>query len=319
VIQKKNHTVIFIWLILLFIAVGCSNQTTDPMSPIPKLSQRPADIGSVKHGWEGQGTRLYDSALVDSAEGTVLKIKGKNTNQADFKIREDNFSQPVFMELSKANVTTNHLILEPLGMALPEGVEITLEYGHSPLPDGVSEDDLRIFLDENGNYTPLNSTVNPTKMEVAATGYSTGIYFLGAFNANRQLKIIEGEYGVRREKLIRSNKGGQIALGLGSFVEIPKNALNQNTLIGIIASRETIQGTSETKAFAFTPHGTHFNIPVKIVLAWPEMVGQVVQLYYFNPTTNEWELTDAGVWDYKKATVTVEVRHFSRYAIAFSR
>lgn len=87
----------------------------------------------------------------------------------------------------------------------------------------------------------------------------------------------------------------------------------------MIATRETILGRSDSKAFTFTPHGTVFNIPIRLVLNWNEFTGEPVELLYFNELTGEWEISAQGVWDESARTVTLELNHFSRYALAWSR
>ncbi|GAB4364823.1 MAG: hypothetical protein Kow0042_03660 [Calditrichia bacterium] len=318
--MKKSRILSFaiISMILLALTMGCSNQSTTPLSPIPPISQSNPEAVSFEKGGPNQ-SQLADSAIINPDDGGNLKIFGRNINNASFKIKKNSVFTPILMKLSKANEVCNIYKFEPLGMVLAQDVEIEIEYGNSPLPYGVNENDLQIFKDDNGVYTPLTSQVNKGRMIVFATTPTTGIYFLGAYDENGQLQKIEGEYGVRREKRINWRKGGKVSLGLGSYVEVPPYALNENTTIGIIATRETIQGISDAKAFAFTPHGTVFNVPVKLVLAWREMAGQTVQLWYDNPLTGQWELTNEGVWDLETCTVTLEIPHFSRYALAISR
>ncbi|GAB4333072.1 MAG: hypothetical protein Kow0037_11190 [Calditrichia bacterium] len=303
---------LFIGIVLL--GFGCSRE---PVSPLNSTAgEEISSTAFSKGGWKNQ---LVDQKTVTPDQGETLKAFGMNMNFGFFKVKNNNVNQPTEVKLTKKSVVKNEYLVEPFGLTMPAGINIILSYDHSPLPMGVNETDLAVFLKKNGGYVRLASSVNKGRMEVSAVANETGEFVLGAYDCNGDLQIIEGEYGVRRERMINHKKGGRIALGYGSYVEIPKNALNNNTLIGIIATRETIRGTENGKAFAFTPHGTVFNIPITLVLSWEEMAGEPVDLYYHNEQTGEWELTSEGVWDYENHTVTLYVPHFSRYALAISR
>lgn len=279
-----------------------------------------ATIHPISLAKEATGAAIIKEEIVTPDSGGTLKITGQNFNQASFNIAAGNVSVPTLMRLVKLGEISNTYHLEPFGMDLPVGVSITLDYGHSTLPLEVSESDLKVFQLVGDTYVPLASKVmKGKKMQVKTEeAYSSGEYALGAYDAAGQLHLIEGEYGVRKEAWIQPKHGGTINLSGGSSLTIPGKSINQRTLIGIIATRATILGRSNAKAFAFTPHGTVFNKPATLVLSWRELEGAPVELFYFNELTGEWELSAKGVWDSDNRTVTLGLNHFSRYAVAWS-
>jgi len=289
------------------------------------LSGSEVDASAVAGGTLGKYASLAmdvaitTRATVEPDSMTTLHIKGKNINNARFCVASGNVSTPTAMSLTKLNKVSNVYRLEPAGLSFPKGVEITLDFDHSAMPIGVSAKDLTIYQVTNGRYDALKSRVNVRKMQVRATARSSGEFVLGAYDAAGTLHIIEGEFGVRKDAWIKPNKGGTIHLGGGSSLTIPRGALNRRTLIGIIATRETLRGRGDVKAFTFTPHGTVFNVPIRLVLNWSELEGQPVELMYFNEQTQKWELSAQGVWDATNQTLTLEINHFSRYAFAWSR
>ncbi len=200
---------------------------------------------------------------------------------------------------------------------MPAGVRVELEYDHSAMPFGVAEKDLQIFQLEGDTYIPLSSRVQINKMCVSADVFCTGEFALGAYDIDGNLHLVEGEFGIRAENMINPKQGGDIKLGGGSYLKIPPKVLSERTLIGIIATRETVRDKSDSKAFTFTPHGTEFSKPVLLVLSRKEFAGTSITLYYFNEITNEWE-SGEGVWDENDRSVTLELYHFSRYALAHS-
>lgn len=300
-------------LVLLF---GCSQDLTDPVSAVTPI-QSAASRAQLAFNKEATATAIIQESVIAPLGGRI-KINGKNINEANFQIKPGNFADSTYMQLIKLSETSNSYHLKPFGLNLPESVAITLGYSHSALPNGVSETDLQVFQLVGEDYIALTSRVKTNHMEVNAQAYSSGEFALGAYDNHGTLHLIEGEYGLRAEDRIGKN-GGTINLGGGSKIEIPKGALDDRTNIGLIATRETLNGSSAAKGFTFTPHGTVFNKPILLELSWKELAGQVVELNYYNELTGEWEKTSQGSWDERNHTVTLEVHHFSRYAIAFSR
>lgn len=291
---------------------GCSKESTPIAGPDASSSQ------SISLAKEATATAIVAVDTITSALGGKLKIHGQNINDGEFDVQPGNVDGDRIMHLVKLSETSNSYHFEPFGLDMPAGVRITLEYSNSAMPFGVLESDLKVFQLVGDSYVALDSRVQANKMEVRADAFSTGEFALGAYDVDGHLQIIEGEFGLRKEESINPKKGGTIKLGGGSELVIPKDALSEKTLIGVIATRETIMGKSDSKAFTFTPHGTVFNKPVTLVLSWKEYAGEPVELYYFNEFTEAWELTAAGVWDESNRTVTLELNHFSRYAVAWS-
>lgn len=291
--------------------MGCTTENAQITGP----ENTPTLSSSVQ---EVIATAIIKEAIV-TPDGGRLKITNINFNNADFVIQAGNVSDSLTMRLVKLSETSNTYHFEPFDMNMPSGVKIELEYDHSALPFGVSDDDLQVFQLAGAEYLPIESQVQKDEMTVSADIYSTGEFTLGAYDAEGDFHMIEGEYGLRKEAWIEPDQGGTIRLPGGSYLEIPEGAVRERTLIGMIATRETILGRSDSKAFTFTPHGTVFNIPIRLVLNWNEFAGEPVELLYFNEFTGEWEISAQGVWDESARTVTLELNHFSRYALAWSR
>ncbi len=309
----SKSIVVIVTLILGVVLSGCSKSSPFQSTDVAANSTVAGMLGK-----EPTATAIYKDGVVTPDSGATFKITGKNINNATFKVLGGNVAADTPMRLVKLSETSNTYHLEPFGMSLPAGVHINLTYCHSPMPFGVAQQELQIFKLTDSDTIALPSRVNINHMEVKATAYESGEYALGAYDVDGRLQLIEGEYGVRKEDWINPKKGGVIQLGGGSELRIPKGALDERTLIGMIATRETIQGKSDSKAFTFTPHGTNFNVPIELVLSWREFDGQDVILYYFNEVTGEWEVNGQGVWDPASRTVTIRLHHFSRYALAHS-
>lgn len=311
IVQGSILALVFMFMLIM------SSCSREPVSATNQSAGLPVyDTNLSKAG--NQGNRSSVGEMIYNANGGSLKIDGRNINGGKFKIEKKNFTtDSLYMTLTKKNQVSNRYVLKPKNLSLPQGVNITLDYDHSALPLNVNENDLQVFQKENGGFIGLRSRVNTRKMQVSAMGFSTGKYVLGAYATDGSFNIIEGEFGLRNEKTIRAGKKGKVTLGGGSYLEVPKGALNETTTIGIIATRETIRGISDSKMFTFTPHGTVFNKPVKLVMSWAELAGQSIQLLYFNEATGEWEQSGEGVWDYTNQTVTIYLYHFSRYAMAY--
>ena len=128
------------------------------------------------------------------------------------------------------------------------------------------------------------------------------------------------------EKLIKANTGGEIKVGnkeLGeSKIKFDKHALPEDLTI---AFQWSAYGTFEgmLNNLVFGPHGTQFNKPVKVELSYKTADLQSVdekklKVFYFNEETGLWELVGGNV-DTRGKKVTARLKHFSRYAVAWSR
>jgi len=98
--------------------------------------------------------------------------------------------------------------------------------------------------------------------------------------------------------------GGFLSVGAYSL-EIPANAVNQNTLIEV---RQVSMGSWEVE---LSPHGTQFNVPVTLSMdvgGDPNEAG--MKIHWWNPDVLQWEaqqtVADGG-------SVSAQLMHFSRY------
>ena len=122
--------------------------------------------------------------------------------------------------------------------------------------------------------------------------------------------------------------GGTVtAAGGAASVNIPAGALDKEitvTIVKVDAAAVTQPPLTLKLAgdiYEFGPAGTQFNKPVKITLKYdPAKLGGVsedgLKVYYLDETANAW-VAIGGVVDKVNHTLTVEVNHFSKYAVMF--
>jgi hypothetical protein len=122
--------------------------------------------------------------------------------------------------------------------------------------------------------------------------------------------------------------GGKVTGPAGkAVVEVPAGALDKKVVITIkqVAPADVTAPPATLKLagdiYEFGPAGTQFKKPVKITLKYdPAKLGDVsednLKVYLFNETTKTWEAL-GGVVDKVNHTLTVEVNHFSKYAVMF--
>ena len=127
------------------------------------------------------------------------------------------------------------------------------------------------------------------------------------------------------EKLIKANKGGEIKVGnkkVGeSKIKFGKHDLPEDLTI---AFQWSANGTFEgmLNNLVFGPHGAQFNKPVRVELSYKtaDLQGideKKLKVFYFNEETGLWELIGGDV-DKKGKKVIAYLKHFSRYAVAWS-
>jgi len=115
------------------------------------------------------------------------------------------------------------------------------------------------------------------------------------------------------EKIIKAKDGGTLALNRYTIV-IPPEALDCDTKISIAEPmRGYVLGN-------FQPDGIHFNKPVELSMTYRFLdLGGTAEdrltIYWFNPETGTWFDLLARV-DKETQTVTLEVDHYSRYALS---
>ena len=93
---------------------------------------------------------------------------------------------------------------------------------------------------------------------------------------------------------------------------VPQNALGNWTPI-------TFWWESNSFQAEFSPHGTMFNVPVRMELSYEDadLTGideNDLRIYYYNDATQEWELIGDQVDTVNKIVIGY-TNHFSRYAI----
>jgi hypothetical protein len=129
-----------------------------------------------------------------------------------------------------------------------------------------------------------------------------------------------------KKEYIKSKEGGLIEIG--NF-ETGRSSLNFNQkalpadITVFMQRRKLGDCNSFPFVFEFGPEGTVFNNTVTVTLSYrtanlsgvPE---DNLKIFYYNPIRNLWEFLESEV-DKENKTVSAELGHFSRYAVAFSR
>ena len=151
------------------------------------------------------------------------------------------------------------------------------------------------------------SEQSPLQSEVSATGFK----MLKSTNTSLN-KVFQ------KSQLIGED-GGTIRVGKPkqgfSEVEIPAGALNDDVLITFWwESTGFLEGGAD-----FSPHGTTFNLPVRLELSYKDadLTGvneDDLEIRYYDETTGQWEFIGNQV-DKDKKVVVGYTDHFSRYAI----
>jgi hypothetical protein len=144
-------------------------------------------------------------------------------------------------------------------------------------------------------------TITDTKLISARTGGTLQVYF---------------EYPGPNGKVIVS-----------ASLNIPAGALPYNQYLTMSLDQQTLSGSVDV---TFGPHGTMFSIPALLNIdakgldlsSVPSNAN--VQLYYFNPTTNKYDLMAAKKEMYNLNDGMIQCKdgqlpHFSRYAFGYVR
>ncbi len=126
-------------------------------------------------------------------------------------------------------------------------------------------------------------------------------------------------------KYVAAGQEGIIQLGLGDKMQstlwIPKHALPKDALVEI-GIEPDFYIDHDMFTYQFAPHQTAFKKPVTFIASYAiaDLNGvdeDKLGVYYFNEETRLWEFV-GGLVDKANKTITVELYHFSRYAIAHS-
>ncbi len=122
---------------------------------------------------------------------------------------------------------------------------------------------------------------------------------------------------VHNEQYVEAATGGEVGVGNGdlgySKVIFNSNALPENATVSVTyRENEFCEGE-------FAPHGVQFNESVEIELSYlnadlTDVDESTLQIYYYNESTGLWEYV-GGTVDTTRKVVSVDLEHFSRYAI----
>jgi hypothetical protein len=122
-------------------------------------------------------------------------------------------------------------------------------------------------------------------------------------------------------KEIDEYAAGSINLKGGSYLKIPVKSLippenlhGKNVKIRMAVKRDS---TVRELDFTFGPHGCEFSEPVELCLSWKELHCKRATLYYLDESGNRVEHLADQV-DYSNKRMILQIKHFSRYAVAYS-
>lgn len=127
------------------------------------------------------------------------------------------------------------------------------------------------------------------------------------------------------QKYVAADQEGLIQFGLGDKMQstlwIPKNALPADAMVEVDIEPD-FYIDHDMLTYRFSPHHTTFQKPVTFIASYAvaDLDGvdeDKLGVYYFNEETRLWEFV-GGLVDKENKTITVELYHFSRYAIAHS-
>jgi len=130
----------------------------------------------------------------------------------------------------------------------------------------------------------------------------------------------------RSSRWINAAQGGKISIG-DSLTGISSLHFEAGDLPGDETIRfgwlEACENEEMGYIFEFGPHGLEFNHPAELTISLEnadpaDLSDNLPQLFYYNPSRELWELVGGQVDD-QANTLTAELHHFSRYAVAISR
>jgi hypothetical protein len=126
---------------------------------------------------------------------------------------------------------------------------------------------------------------------------------------------------------IEASLGGSLETALGDTLTVPPGALAENTTItGDIAPLPTPPPPglrALSRAYTFGPAGLTFQLPTTLVLSYTDedlgLWGQgadpsTLRVYVYDSTNGTWQLL-GGTVDFSERTLTVQVDHFSTFAV----
>ena len=119
-------------------------------------------------------------------------------------------------------------------------------------------------------------------------------------------------------KLIQAHKGGTVggAKTFGNKVDIPSNALDENTWISVEV--ECIKSNEQCGAIVEFLPSMYFLADVTITLSFDVLDfdgdPNLLKVLWYDDTTGLWEEVDDPIINYDDKTVSIQVDHFTRYA-----
>jgi hypothetical protein len=161
------------------------------------------------------------------------------------------------------------------------------------------------LLDENGKLSFLEAKKTQDALALRNQFLSASVFFQG----NGTVTQVIG------------SSGGRVS-NAGVTLDVPAGALSENTTISVgleQISETDVPGLTPVAAkIILRPEGITFAKPVTLTVNYDskkvasKLQNELTQIYYFNPSTNEWELQTTTV-DIAKGMLVTELAHFSTY------
>jgi hypothetical protein len=207
-------------------------------------------------------------------------------------------------------------------------VKIRVSYKNAQLVELVENNlDLFMYNPSTEEWEALEGIVNLNDNEIDATITRFGEIAIFSVEDGFLYYVVKlGENVFYDEKYIKATKGGTIQVGNKeagkSKIKFKKHDLPLDMNIKFEwAANGTVDGLLNNMEFG--PHGLFFNDLVEVELSYKmaDLTGIIedsLAVYYYHEDTGMWEKI-GGFVDKGKKKIKVYLKHFSRYAIAFSR
>jgi PKD repeat protein len=188
--------------------------------------------------------------------------------------------------------------------------------GDSPTP----------FVTSIPTQTPLPTTVQPTIEPTVSTNPTPGLINPDEFTGTAQLPLDSAGAAERGIIIWVDDMSGFLSIDAGVTARdtsgIPQDTISivavPVTLIPSPGEIGSIEHPGALYAFECTPDGMTFSpaISLSFVLSEEEwnLYGSQAEVGWFNSATGVWEVV-AGVADADTRTITIEISHFSTYAL----
>lgn len=260
---------------------------------------------SVTIDWDTQDRYLY-------AGGSYIKLKHHSVllpTTVSFSICDWDSSGTNLVPKAQSFST-----FPPTVFLEEEQVKLTLEDSGLPL---TTRNDTRVLVYKFSSLTGLWEFHEQTKYHSGSVKYT--ITQPGSYAVTLGSTVVV-DTTWRGSGLITPADGGTFNI-LRSSLSAPPGAVTTPTPVSLDITVCVPEGLPNglDRVYDFLPEGTIFQIPVTFRVAFEDAGLEVedtypglIKFYYFNPSTNLWEVQPTQV-DWENQQFVVQLNHFSRY------